>query len=122
MDAYLAAGPRVVFVVDASPFGLGGILVVDGRVTEYFAVPLTDDDSRIHGFARGDSKGQQAWECLAVFVALKLWHSYWHDKRSTVTVKGDNMSALSMASRLKVGPSCRLIGQELALIYWKISL
>ena len=24
-----------------------------------------------------------------------------------------------MASRLKVGPSCKLIGQELALIYWR---
>ena len=54
-----------------------------------------------------------------MLVVLKLWHGYWFDKRPTVTVKGDNMSALSMASRLKVGPSCRLIGQELALIYWK---
>ena len=118
-DAYLGTGPRVVFVVDASPYGLGGILVIGMTVVAYFAVPLSDDDCRIHGFARGDCKGQQAWECLAVLVALKLWRNHWHDRRSTITIKGDNMSALSMASRLKVGPSSRLIGQELALIYWR---
>ena len=72
LDSYLGTGPRIVFVVDASLFGLGGILIIGMTILEYFAVPLIDDDVRIHGFAKGDSKGQQAWECLAVLVALML--------------------------------------------------
>ena len=84
-------GARICFVLDASPWGLGGILYVDGWPVGFFTSALTQDDVRIHEYKLGDSRGQQTWECLAVLVALRLWKSVWADRAATVTLKFDNI-------------------------------
>ena len=86
-------GANVIFVLDASPWGLGGILYVNGVPIAFVTSPLTQDDVRIHEYKLGDSRGQQNWECLAVLVALRLWRSVWTDRAATVTMKSDNFSA-----------------------------
>ena len=57
------------------------------------------------------------WECLAVLVALRCWYGYWQGRRLSINIKSESMSALALAERLKVGPSAKLIGKELALLY-----
>ena len=57
--------------LDASPWGLGGVLFIDGVVYSWFQSRLTHWDEKIHQRSIGDCKGQQVWECLAVLVALK---------------------------------------------------
>ena len=105
--------------LDASPFGLGGVLCINGVPVTYFTSPLDANDERIHGQTIGDSVGQQAWECLVVLVALKAWYSTWIAKRANITIKGDNISALAMASRMKLGPTASFIGKELSLLYFE---
>ena len=92
------------------------MLVIAGRIAEYFLSPLTALDESIHQQTIGESSGQQTWERLAVLVALRLWMSAWADKKCEVRVRSDNMSALSMGSRMKIKAS-PLIAKEMALLY-----
>ena len=85
-------------------------------VTEYFADRLHPEDQRLLGIRVGGSEGQQALEALAVVVALRLWKDKWSEKRCTIAVKSDNMTALVMTATLKgkKGPVA-LLARELAL-------
>ena len=73
LDAYNRVGTTVVIGTDASPWGLGGWLMVDGVIKEFFASPITPTDVTKFGFAIGCNKGQQVWEALAILVAVDLW-------------------------------------------------
>ena len=115
--SYFQQDGVLMMILDASPWGLGGILLWLGKPIAWFTSPLTEDDVRIHKFELGDHRGQQAWECLTVLVAVKSWYDYWSQTRLTVCIKSDSKSALSLAERLKVGPTAKLISQELALLY-----
>ena len=44
LEAYRNRGERLYIVVDASPWGLGGVLQVEANLVEYFASPLTEAD------------------------------------------------------------------------------
>ena len=72
---YFADRAAVAFYLDDSPWGLGGVLVINGCLVSYFLSPLTDIDVAIHGCKIGQSDGQQIRECLAVLVALMIWQS-----------------------------------------------
>ena len=73
--SYFGESGHIEIYLDASPFGLGGVLCINGRPVTYFTSPLSEHDERIHNQTIGDSTGQQAWECLAVLVALRAWYS-----------------------------------------------
>ena len=102
--------------MDASPWGLGGILRVNGVFTSYFASALDEHDLSRFGFALGDAKGQQTWECLVVLVALRLWLPRFRDKRVCLRVRSDNVAALQLLLTLRsAGKGPTAIGRELAL-------
>ena len=117
--SYFGESDPIEVYLDASPFGLGGVLCINGIPVTFFTSKLDHHDERIHKQTIGDSAGQQAWECLAVLVALRAWYSTWIYKRAKITIKGDNVSALAMASRMKLGPTASLIGKELSLLYYE---
>ena len=95
-EEYHSRGDKVDFDLDASPWGLGGILRVNGVFTSYFASALDEHDLSRFGFALGDAKGQQTWECLVVLVALRLWLPRFRDKRVCLRVRSDSVAALQM--------------------------
>ena len=66
------------------------------------------------GHEIGCDRGQQIWEALCILVALRVWRKKWNTQQCTLTIKSDNISALVMASKLKI-TSSRLIAQEVAL-------
>ena len=68
---YFADRVAVAFYLDASPWGLGGVLVFNGCIVSYFVPPLSQVDEAIHGCRIGDSKAQQTWGCLAVLVRIR---------------------------------------------------
>ena len=103
--------------LDASPFGLGGILTLDGRVIAWFASALTKLDSKRFGCPLGDSSGQQEWEAVCILVALTAWRSHWMKRNVALTLKSDNLSALTVASQLKDRRNRTLIAKELSLLY-----
>jgi hypothetical protein len=103
-------------ITDASPWGLGGVLRVNGIILQYFASQLTADDSRILGHELGTSCGQQTWECLAVLVALRLWAAVWQESYTCLRVKSDSIAALCLTLSLKAtGHGPILVARELAL-------
>ena len=57
VDAYCRRGTKVEIGTDASPWGLGGYLMVNDALTRYFACPLSDDDLAKYKLQRGDPKG-----------------------------------------------------------------
>ena len=58
-------------ILDASPFGLGGILLED-IIVAWPSDALTVEDEKIHNHWIEEDQGQQTWESLVVLVALKL--------------------------------------------------
>ena len=61
LEAYNRTGPVVEIGTDASPWGMGGWLSIDGSITKFFACRLTEDDARIYnekldGSCKGDRK------------------------------------------------------------------
>ena len=75
VSAYLRQGTVVEIGTDASPWGLGGWLSINGAITHYFGCPVTPSDAEKYGFAIGDSDGQQIWERLAILVAESAAYS-----------------------------------------------
>ena len=103
-------------MVDASPWGLGAYLQINGVITEYAFGPVTSDDEAILGIKAGGSEGQQCWEALVVLAALRLWSSMWRERRITLEVKGDSVTALTMLINMKAdGWGTSVIAREVAL-------
>ena len=115
-EAYLRVGTYVEIGTDASPWGMGGWLQVDGKITEYFACKVTDEDLAMFGLGIGTAEGQQVWECLAVLVALDLWSTRWNDARINLQVRSDNVTALTTLVKMRPGsPNIAIIAREIAL-------
>jgi hypothetical protein len=101
---------------DASPFGMGSTLQLDGVFVEYFAIEITADDENILGVAAGQHEGQQTWEALAGLVALRHWAQHWHGQRTRLQIRSDNVGALVMLTKLKGGSKAlTLIAREYSL-------
>ena len=117
VDRHFRRGVEISITTDASPWGLGGFLEVDGIALEYFAIPVTEMDAKHLGTAFvKDSTGQQAFEALAILVALRVWKYAWTNKRSCIRVASDNMASLAMVCRMQPhSPVLAVVARELAL-------
>ena len=101
IDYYSHPGIRVAIYLDASPYGFGPVLLVEGVIKSWFAAPVSNHDLTVHQHGRGCSKGQQTWEALVLLMAVKIWLSWWGEVRTTVNTKSDNLAALAMAANMK---------------------
>ena len=81
LQCYLLAERVVDMVLDASPWGLAGVLTINGTPREYFADAITEADLQRFGHALGDAAGQQTWESLAALVAVRTWRAQWQQHR-----------------------------------------
>eukprot|EP00435_Cladocopium_sp_Y103_P060722 s646_g22.t1 len=108
--------PLVTITWDASPFGMGATLQLDGVFAEYFAIQITEDDQNILAVKSGCHEEQQTWEALAGLVALRHWASQWQGQRARLQIRSDNIGALVMLTKLKGGSKAlTLIAREYAL-------
>ena len=116
LSAYLSSSTDIIITVDASPWGLGGVVFVGGIPKEFFRSPVTGHDERRFKFAIEDSRGQQTCEGLRVLVALRVWRKFWVNRHTAFMLQGDNVAALAMACRMKAkaGPM-EAIAREIAL-------
>ena len=104
-----------VAVVDASPWGIGGVLFLDGRPAQRFSDGITDADLAVFSAARGESAHNTTWEGLALVVALRLWGPCSGGWR--VGLRSDSLGALMATSRLRSrSPGLSLIVAEIALM------
>ena len=116
LDAYNRVGTIIEIGTDASPWGLGGWLAVNGVITQYFTSALTQEDSDKFGLPLGEACGQQVWEALAILVAVVLWTHIWKQERIVPKVKSDNVTALTLLIKMHTSSSTlAVIARELAL-------
>eukprot|EP00435_Cladocopium_sp_Y103_P035423 s206_g9.t1 len=59
VDQYYNSGIKVQITWDASPYGMGAFLTVNGRVQQHFAIPISADDEEILGAKSGGCEAQQ---------------------------------------------------------------
>ena len=116
LEAYQRTGAQVEIGTDASPWGLGGWIAIDGKITEYVSSQITQQDVVKFGHEIGSADGQQIWECLAILVAIDSWHAKWAQQRVVLKIKGDNVAALTLLVKMRPsGPTMAIIARELAL-------
>lgn len=117
VDAHFNKGKAVLIYVDASPFGLGAWLSVDEEPVAYFADKFSDLDCVMLLIEKNEgSKGQQAFEALALLAAIRLWLPAFAAERVSVCVRSDNMAALHMVAKMQPkSAALGVVARELAL-------
>mgnify|MGYP003341758329 CR=1 FL=1 len=110
VDTYMGAGMFIEVTLDASPWGLGGILQENGQIVSWFASDLSDFDFKFFGFQVGEAAGQQCWEALAALVALRVWKTRWRDQHARLTVRGGSVAMLAVLMKFKAPTSSRSLG------------
>ena len=109
---------RYKVAVDASPWGLGGILMDGVRVKAHFHDAVSEEDCHFPGVEIGSPKGQAALEALAILVALRVFAAFaaWKGgARIQTAARGDSKAALGMALKVaSPNPALNAGGRELA--------
>ena len=102
--------------LDASPWGLGGVLTRCGQCMSWFSCALSDAELAVLELTRGSHRSQQAVEALCALVALRAWSQHWRNQRLQIRVQSDSISALVLAVRLKTsGRASGIIARDMAL-------
>ena len=72
-------------------------------------------DEAILGVSKGDCRGQQVWELLAVLISLRQWVT--DARRVHLRLVGDNVGALTLALKLRPkGRQMAILAREIALV------
>ena len=104
------------FRLDASPWGIGGILVVDGTPSEWFADKVQNGDLKALKANRGESAYNTLWEAPAMLVAMRLWAHKVPAGSMCFEVRSDSLAALrAFVKMASTSPTLSVILQELAL-------
>ena len=115
---HLRPTASVTIATDASPWGLGALLLIDGILVAALFSAITPFDEEKFKLRRGDNEGQQVWELLIVLVALRHWSDRWPFTIFCLEVRSDNMAALVATGSLKASTTnANMIARELALDY-----
>eukprot|EP00972_Heterocapsa_arctica_P046271 6826428-Heterocapsa_arctica.AAC.1 len=108
--------PRTHIYADASPWGFGAFLTIDGIPTEYLAGAWDEADCERLGLSIGDCRGQAVWEALALLVCLRAWAEHWQLRQAVIRVKSDSKAALGALEKERSrSPMINAIARELAL-------
>ena len=100
---------------DASPWGIGGWVALNHQPLAWFSGKVTPADSTALQRELGIHLAQQAFEALAIFVAIRQWKTLWRARRVSLRVRSDNVGALTVISALKGrGAALTLVARELA--------
>ena len=116
LDGFLGRGDDVQMTFDASPWGLGGVLEVDGTIVSFFGDEFTAAEADLLKIEHGSAKSQDCVEALAILVGLRIWAPQWADRRTRLAVRSDSASALTMVMFARAsGPSVATVSREIAL-------
>ena len=116
IDAYFWRGEWVEMTLDASPWGFGTTLRVNGVYISWYTDAIIEQDAERFNTSIGSCEGQQTWESLNILIALRTWKTWWSRLQICLQVKADNITALSLLCRLKGSSTAlNIIARELAL-------
>ena len=107
--------PKASIITDASTWGLGGVLLIDGEPVEYFSCPIPFEFYNMTKATPGLPKYMSLWESLCLLLAARIWLTRF-PLGSTVRVKADNISALYLLAKGTArSPELAIVARELAL-------
>jgi hypothetical protein len=110
------AKPAILITCDASPWGLGATLQVDGFFTAYIQDEVTELDVKALEVEIGSCKSQAVLEALAIAVAVRTWLPRWATARTAVSVRSDSTAALGALGKLaSPTPAINKIAREVSL-------
>ena len=102
-------------ITDASTWGLGGVLLIEGTPKEFFSLPIPYEFIQKCNATPGDPKHMALWESLCLLVAARLWLTK-IPLGSIARVKADNIAALYMLLKGKArDPGMSIVAREIAL-------
>ena len=115
-NLYKGGKADLTLLTDASPQGLGAILLVNGRVTKAMASPVGELDAKLLGFELGQSSSQGIVETLAILAALRHWGRLLTAVNLAISVQSDSITALAMTQKFSnSGSALNFLGAELAV-------
>ena len=105
-------------VLDASPWGGGGFLSVNGSPSAYFYTEWGPEDVESLGIAIGDHRCQALAETFVVLVAVRAWAPRWASQPTSVYGRSDAMAAIGAVEKLGSTRSVAInkVLKELALV------
>jgi hypothetical protein len=92
--------PSVRFTCDASPWGLGAVLEISGRITAWLSDEFCSLDRARVDIVVGSCRSQAVVEALAGLVALRAWLPTWGQHRTASSVRPDSQAALGALGKL----------------------
>lgn len=108
--------PTASVITDASPEGIGAVLLVNNRIIRALKSPVLIGDAEQLKFPLGESASQGILEALAVLVAIKHWSRELATCSVTLHIQSDSLVALALTQRMaSSSPSLNFIGAELAI-------
>ena len=118
-EALTKQEPQWGVVTDASPGGIGGVLLhrVGDKwlIVEAFEAPMLPHHATALEIEYNKPSGQAVLEGLAILRALQVWSSKLHD--GPVLIRSDSSVALAMAKQLKSSTkSLNYLASEMALL------
>ena len=113
---HMGRGDKVIITWDASPWGFGGTLHINGVLVEYLCGTPTDFEIKLLELEIGEAKSQQTMEALGGLVSLRQWTKHWQHRRALLKIRSDNVGALVLFGQLnsKATPN-GIIAREAAL-------
>ena len=116
LSSFIGNGVTLRMRLDASPWGVGGVLYVGDNARSWFAAAYDKHDVSILGIAVGECTGQQIGEGLSQLIALRVWSRHWKRDGIILALSADNMTSLHLADSFKASsPAVNLIAREVAL-------
>ena len=113
-------GAAVTLATDASPEGLGAILIVNHQLIGALASPVTELEAKDFGFELGSPSSQGIVEALAIVMAVEHWGPKLANLHVELTVQSDSVTALSMArDTAAAGASLNMLGATLGILLEK---
>eukprot|EP00435_Cladocopium_sp_Y103_P009859 s2919_g2.t1 len=107
---------RVCINTDASPEGLGAVLIINGQVIDVLASPVSERDAKDLDFELGSSASQGVVEGLALLVALRFWGPKLAGMSVDLTVQADSVTALAMIQkRSAASPTLNFLGAVMGI-------
>ena len=99
--SFTSALKDLAIIVDASPWGLGGILVhiATGKLVQVAASRITEADEKQLGVKIGFAGSQGVLETLAIWTFLRLWRRFFVDRQRVPILRSDSRAAISSVEK-----------------------
>ena len=116
LDDFRGRGDQIEIGMDASIWGLGAWMAVNGTIVKHFHSKVSKHDIAMFNL-KGTCDDQQVLECLAILVAIRAWMPSSKQRvQLAPRIRGDNIGALTTVIKMRPKtPRMAIIAEEIAV-------